>query len=65
MSIRNLLADHVEWQFNWTPREGNYAAHNLAHCCKIQNMSGIISVADLPDAVTGCDFKAQIRLGHQ
>lgn len=49
-TIKNLLVDHAEWSFSWTPREGNFAAHNLAHWCKHQNISGIIHVAVLPES---------------
>lgn len=48
-TIRKLLEEHSEWSFIWTPREGNYAAHNLARWCTNHDISGHICVDDLPD----------------
>lgn len=42
VTIRKVLETYWEWSFVWTPREGNYAAHNLAHSYINQNVSGVI-----------------------
>lgn len=41
-TIRSLLDLHRDWNFVWTPREGNEAAHLLAKWCARQHVAGVI-----------------------
>lgn len=61
-TIISFLQEHVGWSFVWTPREANYAAHNLAQWCRSNSLTGDLCPTDCRSNVLDCDHAARRSL---
>lgn len=59
-TMRALLQNHANWSIHWSPRDGNYLAHNIAQWAWNIVNHGQISVDMIPQDIVNCDAPAVV-----